>query len=231
MRSTPAALVALHVAVALFGFAALFGKWIALPPVEIVFGRTVIAAMTLVFVARWRSNAIMRPGFALVVNGALLALHWVAFFAAVQVASVAVALLGFASFPAFVLVLECAIDRRQPSPTEWLAVALVVTGLALLAPELSWESATLRGLAWGVASGLTFALLAVRNRSLVRDIGAIALALWQSAFAAVWLLPFVAVTANAAAWTSADIALIVLLGVFCTVSCRMRGPSPAVRSS
>jgi len=42
----PSALVALHASVALFGFAALFGKWIALPATLIVLGRTVTAAAT-----------------------------------------------------------------------------------------------------------------------------------------------------------------------------------------
>ncbi|HKN10776.1 MAG TPA: hypothetical protein VJ376_15050, partial [Pseudomonadota bacterium] len=37
------ALVALHGAVLLFGFAGLFGKWLALPPVTIVFGRAAVA--------------------------------------------------------------------------------------------------------------------------------------------------------------------------------------------
>jgi drug/metabolite transporter (DMT)-like permease len=213
---TPTALFALHIAVALFGFAALFGKWIALAPDEIVFGRTVVAATTLFIVARWRSSAIGRPGAAVIANGALLALHWVAFFAAVQVASVAIALLGFASFPVFVVVLERMLEGRRPAPSEWLAVALVVAGLALLVPELAWASGTVRGLGWGIVSGFTFALLALRNRSLVRDTNPIALALWQNAFAAFWLLPLIAVTGDIAAWTPTDVALIVLLGVVCT---------------
>src|SRR5436190_16246621 len=82
MRATTA-LVALHVSVALFGFAALFGKWIALPPVDIVFGRTVVAAVTLVLVLRWTGRSAGLPSGALVLNGALLALHWVTFFAAI----------------------------------------------------------------------------------------------------------------------------------------------------
>src|SRR2546428_6960798 len=45
------AIVALHLAVALFGFAALFGQWIALPPAIIVLGRTLVAAMTLALAA------------------------------------------------------------------------------------------------------------------------------------------------------------------------------------
>ena len=88
--------MSLHAAVALFGFAALFGKWIALPATAIVLGRTTIAAVTLAIVMLVRREP--RPSrAAVVINGAILALHWVTFFAAVQVSSVAVGLLGYAS--------------------------------------------------------------------------------------------------------------------------------------
>ena len=41
------ALVALHVAVLLFGFAGLFGKWLPLSPAVIVFGRAAVASLAL----------------------------------------------------------------------------------------------------------------------------------------------------------------------------------------
>ena len=74
----------------------------------------------------------------------------------------------------------------------------------------------MQGLAWGVASGFTFALLALRNRALVSEVGATVLALWQNAFAALWLVPVLALTAHIAALAARDVVLIVLLGVFCT---------------
>jgi drug/metabolite transporter (DMT)-like permease len=215
MRATTA-LVALHVSVALFGFAALFGKWIALSPVDIVFGRTVVAAITLVVVLRCTGRSAGLPSGALVLNGALLALHWVTFFAAIQTATTAIGLLGFASFPIFVLILERALHGRWPKAIELAAVGIVVIGLALLVPELSWTSRTVQGLAWGVAAGFTFALLALRNRALVPKVGATVLALWQNGFAALWLLPVLALTFHTAIPTLRDVGLLVLLGVFCT---------------
>ena len=215
MRATTA-LVALHVSVALFGFAALFGKWIALSPVDIVFGRAVVAAITLAVLLRCTRRSAGSPAGALVLNGALLALHWVTFFAAIQTATVAIGLLGFASFPIFVLILERVLLGRRSSPVELAAVGIVVSGLALLVPELSWTSRTVQGLVWGVAAGFTFALLALRNRALVPEVGATVLALWQNAFAALWLLPVLALTFDTAIPTARDIGLIVLLGVFCT---------------
>src|SRR4030095_9296578 len=52
--SPGAALAACHVAVALFGFAGVFGKWIAWDPVAIVLGRTTVAAVVLAFFVRYR---------------------------------------------------------------------------------------------------------------------------------------------------------------------------------
>jgi drug/metabolite transporter (DMT)-like permease len=215
MRSSTA-LVALHVAVALFGFAALFGKWIALPPVAIVSGRTVVAAVTLALAARAMRQPILRPNAAFAANGALLALHWATFFAAVQVSSVATGLLGFASFPMFVMVFESAGGRRRPIAREFAAVSLVVVGLALLVPQFSWSSAMVQGLAWGIASGLTFALLTLANRARVSRVGPTPLALWQNAFAALWLVPVVVIMTPHISPAPRDLALLLVLGVFCT---------------
>src|SRR4030095_14890165 len=75
------ALSALHTAVLLFGFAGLFGKWLVLPPIMIVFGRTVVAAMALALLSRFaprRGRALDRFEWRLAAGGAVLALHWVA---------------------------------------------------------------------------------------------------------------------------------------------------------
>jgi drug/metabolite transporter (DMT)-like permease len=105
---------------------------------------------------------------------------------------------------------------RRPRRAEWVAVVLVVIGLALIAPECTWGSRSVQGLAYGIAAGFTFAWLAVRNRSLVGEVGATPLALWQNAFAALWLVPVIALTVADSLPTASDIVLIVLLGVFCT---------------
>ena len=209
------ALVALHAAVALFGFAALFGKWIALSAVAIVLGRTAIAAATLALVAAIRGEEFARPTRAFAINGAILALHWVTFFAAVQVATVAIALLGYASFPLFVLLLERRLSFRG-AQHEWITALLATLGLVVLVPDFDLATATFRGLLLGIASGLTFALLAVRNRDLVWRLPATQLALWQNAFAALWLIPLLVVDGVSQAPRGPDVALLMVLGLLCT---------------
>jgi drug/metabolite transporter (DMT)-like permease len=211
------ALVALHAAVALFGFAALFGKWIALPASLIVLGRTSIAAATLASAAHARGHRLARPSRGLVVNGAILALHWVTFFAAVQIATVAIGLLGYATFPLFVLLLERRLAPGKAHRPEWAIALLATAGLVALVPAANPSSATLQGLALGVASAFTFALLAVRNRALVERLPAVDIALWQNLFAALCVAPLAwLVSQGSQAPAAIDLALLVVLGVACT---------------
>src|SRR6476646_9580837 len=136
--SRRAALAALHVAVALFGFAALFGKWVALPATAIVLARTILGAATLVAVARLRNVPLRRGDRHLLVNGAILAAHWVAFFAAVQAGGVAIALLGYAVFPVFVMALEHRLGDRRSGVRGWASALLATLGLVALVPDLAW---------------------------------------------------------------------------------------------
>lgn len=211
------ALLSLHAAVALFGFAALFGKWILLSATAIVLGRTLIAAATLAIVCVVRGQPAGRPATPAAVNGAILALHWVSFFAAVKASSVAVALLGYASFPLFVLILEGRRFTRRASRIETATAVLAVTGLVAVVPDFSWSSATVRGLVLGLVSGFTFAWLAIRNRTLVLEMAPTRIALWQNLFAAACLAPVVALVDRATAWpTAEEFALLLVLGAVCT---------------
>jgi drug/metabolite transporter (DMT)-like permease len=213
--SRASALFALHVAVALFGFAALFGRWIALPATAIVLGRTATAAATLAIVARARGQHVGRGDRRLLGNGAILALHWVSFFVAVKVAGVAIALLGYAVFPVFVLLLERPLVAGPWR--EWATALLATAGLIALVPELSWTSDATRGLASALVSAFTFAWLTVRNRALVATRSATAIALWQNLFAAACLLPVTLVVAGRAALPDVgDVALLLVLGTICT---------------
>ena len=65
----------------------------------------------------------------LLLGGVLLAGHWVSFFIAVKVGGVAIATLGFASFPAFTVILEGVLFRERIRRNEAVLVVLVSIGL------------------------------------------------------------------------------------------------------
>ena len=90
-------------------------------------------------------------------------------------------------------------------------------GLVLLVPEFSWASHTVRGLAWGIVSGFTFALLTVRTRKLAPTRWSSEMALWQNAFAALCVLPVVLWHGGAGGPVdAAELGKVLLLGTFCT---------------
>jgi drug/metabolite transporter (DMT)-like permease len=91
---------------------------------------------------------------------------------------------------------------------------LALAGVAILIPKFEAGDRVTQGVLWGVASGLTFALLSLLNRHYVRRQSGITIALYQDAFAAVALLPFV--LPRWPALGARDVLLLVVLGVLCT---------------
>jgi len=188
----------LHLAVAGFGLAGVFGKLIGLDPVAIVAGRAGFAALaialTLILRGRGRDLAPRTgrewSGLAL---GLLLAVHWCTFFQAVKVATVGVALVSFSVAPILLLVMEAAWRRRWPGLRPAAASLAALAGVLVVAPRLQGSDATRSGVAWGVASGATYALLVLLNRPLVvARLSPWRIALWQNGVAVIALCPFLA---------------------------------------
>ncbi len=189
----PSDLLRLHLAVAGFGFAGIFGKLLALSPVAIVAGRTGFAALSLgvLLLVRPSLRGIAVPGSwrFLCQPGVLLAAHWWLFFQSVQVSTVGIALVSFSAFPVLVILWEALEVRRPPAARDLVAAALALLGVAVIVPRLAWVDASLRGALWGFASGVCFAAIVVWNRRHVAAFSPWRLALVQNAVAALLLLP------------------------------------------
>ncbi|MGE8603393.1 DMT family transporter [Bordetella trematum] len=213
------ALASIHFAAILFGLTGVFGELIQASAAVITLGRAVFAVISLAFFARMQRRkllGILTPAqiFVLVVSGALLAVHWVTFFISVKVGGIAIATLGFASFPAFITLFEGLLFREQVSRNEWLVLALVTVGLVLVTPAFDLADQGTIGLAWGLLSGLAFALLALTNRRAASGMNPMQVACWQNTIVALMLLPFAVDQlgqVNAISWL-----WLALLGVFCT---------------
>src|SRR5512143_3913635 len=213
-------LLEIHAAVFLFGFPGLFGKWLPLPPHVIVLGRVVFASLALGLVlAAARQPLRIRPAGdvrLLLLCGVLLAIHWTLFFKSIQVSSVAVGLLAYASFPIFTALLEPLVSSERWDPAALGFAGVAAAGIALMVPAFDLSNAVVRGLLWGLAAGLTFALLTLVNRTLAQRQSSLAIAFYQDLVAAVVLAPFAA--GAAAALSARSLALLAVLGVFGTAA-------------
>lgn len=212
------ALTYIHIAAILFGLTGVFGELIQASAAVITLGRAVFAVISLGLFARMRRRPLLgalTPAqlFVLVIAGALLAAHWVTFFISVKVGGIAIATLGFASFPAFTL-FEGLIFRERVRLAEWLLLGLVTAGLVLVTPSFDLADQGTIGLAWGLLSGLTFALLALSNRRSASGMDPMQVACWQNLVVALVMLPFA--VGQLPALPAMDWFWLALLGVFCT---------------
>lgn len=212
------ALLAVHFGALMFGLSGVLGKLADSTPLTITFGRALFAVLALLLAARLLpSNGAspvgrQRPG--LVLGALLLGGHWLTFFIAVKIAGVGIATLGFASFPAFTLLLEGLLFRERTRPIEFAMVGLVCLGLVLVTPHFDLGNQATIGLLYGVLSGLLFALLSLLNRAVTVGVDPVQAALWQNVAILLGLLPFAWIsipTISAADWL-----WLALLGVLCT---------------
>nr|WP_321397710.1 DMT family transporter [uncultured Desulfobacter sp.] len=213
-------LVLIHIAVFLFGFAGLFGKFLDCTPLWIVLGRTVFASLALIV------YAIIFPGIPLrvatpkdlgffVVQGILLALHWLSFFAAIQVSSVAVGLITFSSFPLFVTFMEPFFFKERFKKRDLLTAIAVFAGIVLVVPDMDLSNEVTLGSIYGLASGFSFAVLGLVNRRNARRCHPVTAAFYQNLFAAVSLvIPVVLMQSQPPEFH--DILLLGLLGIVFT---------------
>ena len=128
----PKAILILHATVVVFGFTGVLGKLIELPAVPLVFWRTLIGALGLHawMLARGRKGGIPKKFFIPVaLTGALVALHWVTFFAAIKASTVSLALAVMATAPFFVAFIEPVVRRKRLDVKEVFLGVVAVFGL------------------------------------------------------------------------------------------------------
>ena len=213
------------VALPFVSFTGLFGKFMSHSPLIIVQGRSIFAFGALLLVLLILRKKIIfsnfREWFRLALCGIILGLHWIAFFKSIQVSTVAIGLLTFASYPLFTTFLEPIFFQEKLSKRNLSGVFIVICGLTLMATSPSENSdgtfseSIMEGVLWGLFGGLGFSLLTLLNRDHVRHHSPLLLTCWQNGFAAMVLLPWSLVES----WvlTTADWALLLVLGVVCTV--------------
>ncbi len=218
-------IISILVALPFVSLTGLFGKFLSHSPVLIVQGRTFFAFGALLIALLILRKKIIFSNYQewlrLFLCGVVLGVHWIAFFKSIQVSTVAIGLLTFASYPLFTTFLEPVFFKEKLSQKNVLAVIIVICGLALMATSPSDNSdsilsgSVILGVVWGLGGGLGFAVLTLLNRGHVRKHSPLLLTCWQNGFAAMVLLPW----SLTESWnlTTSDWSLLIVLGVVCTV--------------
>lgn len=212
------AMLTLHFSVLLMGATGLFSQLIKLPAWDITGYRTALAAILLFAWLAWRERNIKlqsaRDYRRIIFLGLLLGAHWITFFHAMQVSSIAVGMISLYAYPVMTVFLEPWLKRTRLDWRDMISGFVVLVGIYLLVPEFDLSNTTTQGVFWGLASALVFAL---RN---------LLLGYWFSAQSAAramsyQLLVIALVMLPVVIWsphtpTATDIWLLVILGVVFT---------------
>ena len=133
MRSEQSSLIQLHTAVLLFGGTALFSKLIDLSALDITVYRTAIAFIALVCLLKFQGKAIALNhkkdyGIAIIL-GIVVGLHWVTYFAGMQLAGIATGIIAFFTYPVITVFLEPFFSKQKLKSKDIISAITVLFGI------------------------------------------------------------------------------------------------------
>ncbi|MEP0369206.1 MAG: DMT family transporter [Cyclobacteriaceae bacterium] len=181
----------LHLLVVIWGFTAILGAVIELPSVELVFFRTLIAAVgLLVVILAWKKGVFLsRPQdyFLILFIGAIVAGHWILFFLAAKIANISICLAGMATCSLWTSFLEPLFTKRRIKPFE---VALSVVAFAGIIIIFNVEFDNILGFSIACISAFLAAVFSVINAKLIKRIDPYVITLYEMVGACISIVLF-----------------------------------------
>ena len=214
----------LHLIVLIWGGTAILGLLISLPALELVFYRTLIAAVGVAGLFLFRKKNLLLP-FPEMIKvtgvGIVIALHWILFFWSARVSTASVCLAGMATTSLWTAFVEPLFNR---SKIKWYEVGLglmVISGLLVI---FSFESGYWLGLSMALASSFLAAVFSVLNGKLAHKHNPYQITFYEMAGACLFILMFMPLYSYLLTedglnltWVGYDWFWLLILGGICTV--------------
>ncbi|WP_076415768.1 DMT family transporter [Shewanella sp. UCD-KL12] len=213
-------LLQLHLAVLLFGGTALFSKLIPLSALDITVLRCAVAAVVLAIIVKAsKGNLSLQASkdyFIAIGLGIIVSLHWVTYFASMQLSSVAIGMIAFFTYPVMTVLIEPLFTGQKIQGVDILSGITVLIGVMLLIPEANLGNDVTLGIAIGILSAALFTARNILHKRYFSAYSGTKAMFYQTAVAVLFLAP----------WHSVDITqveqgvwgLILLLGVVFTAA-------------
>jgi drug/metabolite transporter (DMT)-like permease len=208
----------LHFVVFLFGFTAILGKLVQLPVYHLIWYRTVLASVGLAVVLLLQARRKL-PASGLIIKllatGFVVALHWYFFFEAARISNVAVSLVGIATAPLWVAVLQPILYKTKLSILQVAMGLVVMLGLYVI---FLVEVRHGLGLLYSVFSGLLAAIFTMINSRFVQKLGAMAISFYEMCGATLAMSIYMYIAQiKPIVPHSTDWLWLLLLGIVCSV--------------
>jgi drug/metabolite transporter (DMT)-like permease len=153
----------LHFIVLIWGVTSILGLLISLPSLELVFYRTLIAAIGVGVLMGLRKESLRVAPIDLlkiIGVGVLISLHWIFFFWSAKVSTASVCLAGMATTSLWTSFLDPLINKKRIKPFEVALGLLVISGLLVI---FQFENGYWLGLFMALAAAFLSALFSILN--------------------------------------------------------------------
>ena len=154
----------LHISIFLAGFTGVFGRLITMNEALLVWYRVMFASgFFLIYFAVTKTRFvlpikdILRIGWV----GALLALHWILFYASIKYSNVSIGVVTFASLCFWTAIIDPIMSRRAFSIKEILFSLLTIVGIALI---FHFDTRYQVGIILGILSAIACSVLSIETR-------------------------------------------------------------------
>ena len=221
-------LLLLHFTVFIWGFTGIVGKLISITAVELVWYRVLIAVLALFLYFKFNRTAFktdVKTIIKLACTGAILALHWILFFAGIKLSTVSVTLVCLSSITLFTAIFEPLINKKRISRLEIIAGILIIIGIFLI---FEFESQYTKAIICGLLSAVCASLFSIINGRQVKKLKAPLIAFYELTGAFIWISLYLLITGGFGVWLilkPSDIGYLVILGSVCTALAYVAGVS------
>lgn len=213
----------LHFIVLIWGVTAILGLLISLPPLELVFYRTLLAAAGVAVVMGYRKESLrMAPRELLKIAGVgvLISLHWIFFFWSAKVSTASVCLAGMATTSLWTAFVDPIVNKKRVKLYEVALGLLVISGLLVI---FQFENGYWLGLSMALGAAFLSALFSVLNGRLTLRHSPYQITFYEMGAASLVALLFLPIysyldgSAIQWSWKGLDWLWLLILGGICTV--------------
>lgn len=220
MQPQQQSLLYLHIAVLLFGGTALFAKLINLNALDITVYRAAIAGIAILLLLLIQKKNIQlhakKDYFIALFLGVTVGIHWVTYFAGMQMAGIAIGMIAFFTYPVITVFIEPFFNGSKPKLKDLISAAVVMLGIYLLIPSADIGNDVTLGVITGIVSALFFAARNIIHKRYFSQYGGPQTMLYQTVVASLLLCVFVEVPITKV--SHYDLSLLIIAGVIFTAT-------------
>jgi len=161
-------LIQLNFAVLIISTSGTLGRYIDLPVPMIIFLRAIIGGVFLFLFCRWKKLSFTiqkKDRKTIFFSGVLMGSHWITYFIALKMSSVAIGMLSVFTYPIITTLLEPIMLNSKFKKSNLLLGLMVLMGIYFLTPEISLENDQFKAIGFGVFSALCYSIRNIYMKS------------------------------------------------------------------